>query len=79
MGKILLNAKPKPQKVMETKKNSHVDLTNYRSTIMGFSFLLALLIVITAFEWKTYDDGGIIIDKPYYESSNHFLLFPLLK
>jgi protein TonB len=41
---------------MEPKKNSNADLTNYRNLILGVSFLLSLSMIITAFEWKTYDD-----------------------
>lgn len=49
---------------MEPKKNSKSDLTNYRSLIFSISFLLSLSMVITAFEWKTYDDGIDIIGCP---------------
>lgn len=49
---------------MEPKKNSNADLTNYRNLILGVSFLLSLSMIITAFEWKTYDDRIDIVNPP---------------
>lgn len=46
---------------MEAKKSPKADLKNYRSLIFGLSFLITLSFVITAFEWKTYGDGRIVI------------------
>ncbi|MEP2670429.1 MAG: TonB family protein [Cyclobacteriaceae bacterium] len=46
---------------MEAKKSPKADLKNYRSLIFGLSFLITLSCVITAFEWKTYGDGVIVI------------------
>lgn len=46
---------------MEAKKSPKADLKNYRNLIFGLSFLITLSLVITAFEWKSYGDEGIVI------------------
>lgn len=52
---------------MEPKKNSNADLANYRNLILGVSFLLSLSMIITAFEWKTYDDRVDILKPPNHD------------
>ncbi len=49
---------------METKKNKHADLNRYRNLILSFGLLISLSLIITAFEWKSYDDGIDIIGCP---------------
>lgn len=46
---------------MEIKKYPKADLSQYRGLIFGFSMVVTLLIVNTAFNWKSYDDGTVQI------------------
>ncbi|MEQ8364979.1 MAG: hypothetical protein RH948_19050 [Cyclobacteriaceae bacterium] len=61
---------------MEAKKSSKADLKNYRSLIFGLSFLITLSFVITAFEWKTYGDGGIVITESSFGNFDPLLNIP---
>lgn len=49
---------------METKKNPIADLERYRNLIFGFSFIITLSLIITAFEWKTYGDHKVDLGGP---------------
>ena len=40
---------------MEIKKNPEVDLEKKRSLFMMAGYVVALAVVLTAFEWKTFD------------------------
>lgn len=42
---------------LEIKKYPKADLTQYRSLIFSISMVLSLSLVITAFEWKSYEKG----------------------
>ncbi|MFT6211672.1 MAG: protein TonB [Bacteroidia bacterium] len=42
---------------MEIKKNPEVDLEKKRSLFLVAGYVVALAVVLTAFEWKTYDRG----------------------
>ncbi len=45
---------------MELKKNPEVDLTKKSGLFLNIGFVISLLLVIVAFEWKSYDDGEIM-------------------
>ena len=45
---------------MEPKKNPNVDLTRKSGLFMNIGFTVSLLLVILAFEWRTYDDSGLV-------------------
>jgi len=45
---------------MEFKKNPHADLTKKRGLYLNIGFVISLLLVITAFEWKFYGDGNLV-------------------
>ncbi len=45
---------------MEAKKTIDADLNKKRSCYLCGGLVLSLLIVITAFEWKFYDDGDLV-------------------
>ncbi|MEQ9049758.1 MAG: energy transducer TonB, partial [Marinoscillum sp.] len=45
---------------MEPKKNPNVDLTRKSALFMNIGFTVSLLLVILAFEWRTYDDSGLV-------------------
>ncbi|MFY0607273.1 MAG: energy transducer TonB [Cyclobacteriaceae bacterium] len=45
---------------MEAKKNPNVDLEKKSGLLMNIGFTVSLLCVILAFEWRTYDDSGLV-------------------
>lgn len=45
---------------MEPKKNPKVDLTRKSGLLMNIGLCVSLLSVIVAFEWRTYDESGIL-------------------
>ncbi len=45
---------------MEAKKNPKVDLEKKSGLLMNIGFTVSLLCVILAFEWRTYDDSGLV-------------------
>ncbi len=45
---------------MELKKNPKVDLARKSGMLMNLGLTLSLLITIVAFEWRTYDDQGLL-------------------
>ena len=45
---------------MELKKNPNVNIHNKSGLFLNLGLVLSLIIVITAFEWKFYDDGGLL-------------------
>lgn len=45
---------------MEYKKSEKSDLTRKRSLFFNIGLVISLLFVITAFEWKFYDDGNLV-------------------
>ncbi|MBV6647599.1 MAG: energy transducer TonB, partial [Cyclobacteriaceae bacterium] len=45
---------------MELKKNPKYDLAGKSGMLMNLGLTLSLAIVIVAFEWRSYDDGGIV-------------------
>lgn len=52
---------------MEIKKNPEVDLEKKRSLFLVAGYVVALAVVLTAFEWKTYDEvvsdlGELVVD-----------------
>ncbi|MDC0303392.1 hypothetical protein OAL15_00120 [Flavobacteriales bacterium] len=52
---------------MEIKKNPEVDLEKKRSLFLLAGYVVALAVVLTAFEWKTFDAnasdlGKLVID-----------------
>ena len=53
---------------MEIKKNPEVDLERKRSLFLVAGYVVALAVVLTAFEWKTYDRsasdlGQLVLDE----------------
>lgn len=45
---------------MELKKNPKADLTKKAGMFLNLGLTLSLAIVIVAFEWRTYDDSGLV-------------------
>jgi len=45
---------------MESKKNPNVDLEDKRILYLSIGFAISFLLVITAFDWKFYDDGNLV-------------------
>ncbi len=45
---------------MESKKKPNVDLTRKRGLFLSIGFAISILLVITAFDWKFYDDGNLV-------------------
>jgi protein TonB len=45
---------------MEPKKNPKVDLTKKSGMLLNLGLTISLALVIVAFEWKTYDDQGLV-------------------
>ncbi|MFT4833531.1 MAG: protein TonB [Marinoscillum sp.] len=45
---------------MELKKNPNSDLERKSGLLMNIGFTVSLLLVILAFEWRTYDDSGLL-------------------
>lgn len=45
---------------MELKKNPKVDLAKKSGLFMNIGLSLSLLFVIVAFEWRSYDDSGLL-------------------
>ncbi|REE05977.1 energy transducer TonB [Marinoscillum furvescens] len=45
---------------MEPKKNPKADLNRMSGLLMNIGFSVSLLLVIVAFEWRTYDDSGLV-------------------
>ena len=45
---------------MELKKNPNVDLSKKTGLFLNIGFVVSLLLVIVAFEWKSYDRGDLL-------------------
>jgi protein TonB len=45
---------------MEAKKNPKVDLNNKTGLFLNIGLVISLIAVITAFEWKFYDEGELM-------------------
>lgn len=45
---------------MEVKKNPKISLERKRGMFFNIGLATSLLLVITAFEWRFYDDGGLV-------------------
>lgn len=45
---------------MEPKKNPKIDLAKKSSLFLNIGLCVSLLIVIVAFEWRSYDDTGLL-------------------
>ena len=45
---------------MEAKKNPKVDLTKKTGLFLNIGLVISLVAVITAFEWKFYDEGDLM-------------------
>ena len=56
---------------MELRKNPKIDLERKRSAFFNIGLAISLTLVISAFEWKFYGDGGIVslgeIDEDFEE------------
>lgn len=64
---IVINLRAQKNHSMEIKKNPEVDLEKKRSLFLAAGYVVALALVLTAFEWKTYersaaDLGQLVID-----------------
>lgn len=46
--------------MIEVKKNPKADLQNWSSLFLNIGLVLSLVLVITAFEWKFYDDASMV-------------------
>lgn len=55
---------------MKTKKNSKVNLENYRKLFFQFGLMVSLGIILLAFEWPSKDIAITPID--YYATNNNF-------
>ena len=66
---------------METKKSQKADLENKRTLFIETGLIVALVVVLAAFEYKTYDkkarflDAGVkqIIEEEFYEKRKELL------
>lgn len=56
-----MNEKPK---IMKTKKSSRKGLEKFRVIFFEFGMVVALSLVLLAFEWKTYDFSPIVFFNP---------------
>lgn len=45
---------------MELKKNPNADIHKKTGLFLNIGLVLSLVVVIAAFEWKFYDDGGLL-------------------
>lgn len=45
---------------MEPKKNPKIDLQKKSGLLLNIGFTVSLLLVILAFEWRSYDDSGLL-------------------
>ncbi len=45
---------------MEPKKNPKIDLSRQSGMFLNIGMVASLLIIIVAFEWRTYDDSGLM-------------------
>lgn len=45
---------------MEAKKTPNADLTKKTGLFLNIGLVISLLLVISAFEWKFYDDGSLV-------------------
>ena len=45
---------------MEIKKNPNADLTKKSGLFLNIGLVVSLLLIITAFEWRFYDDGSLV-------------------
>jgi periplasmic protein TonB len=45
---------------MEAKKNPKIDLSRKSGLFLNIGFVVSLLLVIAAFEWKSYDRGDLL-------------------
>lgn len=45
---------------MELKKNPKYDLTKQAGMLLNLGLTVSLLMVIVAFEWRSYDDSGLV-------------------
>ena len=56
---------------MELRKNPKIDLERKRSAFFNIGLAISLMLVISAFEWRFYGDGGIVslgeIDEDFEE------------
>lgn len=56
---------------MELRKNPKIDLERKRSAFFNIGLAISLMLVISAFEWRFYGDGGLVdlgeIDEPFDE------------
>jgi len=51
--------KIKPKNIMVEKKTPSADVSKKSGLYLNIGLVLSLLIVITAFEWRFYDDGAL--------------------
>ncbi len=61
------------------KKYPSVDLVKYRQAIRSVAFVIALFVVITAFEWKDYDSKTIIDFEKKSKFFEEFADIPITK
>ena len=45
---------------MEPKKNPEIDLSRQSGMFLNIGMAVSLLLIILAFEWRTYDDSGLM-------------------
>ena len=45
---------------MEAKKNPNIALAKKKGLFLNIGFVISMLIVLVAFEWKTYDDANLL-------------------
>jgi len=51
------------KKIMEHRKTPKAKLTHKRGLFFNLGLIISLLLVITAFEWRTYQRGMVVIDR----------------
>ncbi len=60
----------------EAKKNPRVDINRMRPLIFSGSLAVALLMTISAFEWKTYDKPGMAMQQKHKNDFEEILDIP---
>ena len=61
---------------MEIKKTEKADLSNKTGLLYSIGFVLSLVLVISGFEYKTYDDRGLVASGNFDELIDEMLDIP---
>jgi len=62
---------------METKKNPELDLSKKSFLFLNIGLVISLLLVITAFEWKSYDRTDLLAEGQVSDSFDEIAYIPI--